>query len=297
MAAPDDGRMDIADTVTIGNAISAAISPALLDGSVGLSLVHVENFSNQSNVIKFRKSGSLIAEVVAEGAVYVASDANSDINDTSVSCTSQKMAVASPISYEAVRFGAGAASTARVAAEQGAAIAREIDDDLIALFDGLTNVATATTTMSIDCFIDGIYNINAAPAPVGAKVALLHYKQVMELQKVLAATGAAAMSNTQFLELLNSAPKANGFVGNFLGVDVYQQSGMSTTGGDHQGAMWNRDYCFAAGFGGSIETEIMKTGMGVASQVPGFSWVVLSHLFYKIVEWNDTCGCEIRSDT
>lgn len=297
MALPDDGRMDIADTVTIGNAISAAISPALVDASVGLNLVYTEPFSTQSNVIKFRKSGSLIAEAVNEGAVYLPSDANSDINDTSLSLTAAKVVVASPISYEAVRFGAGAANTARVAAEQAAAIGRKFDDDLLALFNGITNVATATSTMSIDALIDGIYQIDLAGVPQGRKVALLHYKQVMELKKVMAATGAAAFTNTQFLELINGSPKANGFAGNFLGVDIYQQTGMSTTGGDHQGAIWSADYGFAAGIGGPVETEISKTGMGVASQVAGLSWVVLSYLFYKIGMWNDTACCEVRSDT
>lgn len=297
MALPADGRMDLADTVTTGNAISAAISPALQDAAVGLNIVYTEQFPTDTNVIKFRKSGSLVAEVLAEGAVYVPSDSNSDINDTSVSATAAKVVVGSPISYEAVRFGAGAADTGRVAAEQGRAIARKFDDDLIALFDSVTNTATATSTMSIECFIDAIYNINKAPFPIGQKVALLGYKQVMELQKVLAATGAAAFMNTQFLDLLNGAPKANGFVGRFLDVDVYQQSGHSTTGGDIQGAMWNREYGFAAGVGGPAESEIMKTGMGVTDQVAGFSWVVLSHIFYKLVLWNDTAVSEVRSDS
>lgn len=297
MALPDDGRMDIADTVTIGNAISAAISPALVDASVALNICYFENFSTQSNVIKFRKSGSLVAEVIAEGAVYSPSDANSDINDSSLSLTSAKVVVASPISYETLRFGAGAGNPARIAAEQAAAIGRKMDDDLLALFNAITNTATASTTMSIDCLIDGIYNIDAAGVPQGRKVANLGYKQVMELKKVCAATGAAAFTNTQFLDLINGSPKANGFAGNFLGVDIYQESGHSTTGGDIQGAMWSADYGFAGGLGGPVETEISKTGMGVASQVAGLSVVVLSHIFYKLGMWNDTACTEIRSDS
>lgn len=297
MALPDDGRMDVADAVTIGNAISAAISPALVDSSVGLNIVYTENFSTDSNVIKFRKAGSLVAEVIAEGAVYAPTDANSDINDSSLSLTAAKVVVASPISYEAMRFGAGAANPARIADEQGRAIGRKFDDDLLALFNAITNTATASTTMSIDALIDGIYNIDAAGVPVGRKVAVLHYKQVMELKKVCAATGAAAFMNLQFLDLINGSPKANGFAGNFLGVDIYQQTGQSTTGGDHQGAMWSADYGFAAGLGGPAKTEVFNTGMGVASQVAGLSTVVMSHIFYKIGMWNDTACTEIRSDT
>lgn len=297
MALPDDGRMDVADTVTIGNAISATISPALQDASVGLSIVYTEQFANNSNVIKFRKAGSLVAEAIAEGAVYTPSDANSDINDTSVTCTAAKVVVASPISYEAQRFGAGAAAFGRVGAEQGRAIARKFDDDLLALFNGITNVATAATTFTPDVLMEGVYNIDAAAVPPGPKVALIHYKQAFELKKVIANTGAAAFTNQSFLEVINGAPKANGFVGSLYGVDIYQQSGMSTTGGDNQGAIWSRDYGFACGIGGPVQTEIQKTGVGVASQVAGLSDIVISYLFYKLVMWNDTACCELRSDS
>lgn len=296
MALPDDGRMDVADTVTIGNAISALMSPALVEASVGLGIVYMETYPSDTNVIKFRKSGSLIAEVVAEGAVYLPTDANSDINDTSVSATAAKVAVSSPISAEAIRFGAGAADVTRVGDEQGRAIARKFDDDLLALFDSITNVATASTTFDTDTLLTGLFNIEAANCPPGPRVALIHYKQLNELRKLVANSGSAIYS-TQYNSPLFGTPAQNNFVGNFLGVDIYQTTGLSATGGDHQGCIWDPRYAFAAGMGGAIESHVGWSGQGVASQIPGFSWIVDSHMFYKIVVWNNTFASELRSDT
>lgn len=296
MALPDDGRMDIADTVTIGNAISAAIAPAFKEASIGMGLVHAETFSTQSNVLKFRISGSLVAETVAQGAVYLPSDANSDINDTSVTATAAKCVVGSPISWEAGRYGAGAANTARVAAEQGRAIARFFDDDLLALFDSVTNVATATSTLDTDTLLLGQYNVLNSLCPPGPLVAVLDFKGVHELRKLVANSGAAIYSS-QYSSPLFGTPAQNNFVGNFLGIDIYQTTGLSTTGGDDQGCIFNPQYAFATGLGGAVETRVYFTGAGVASQVPGISDYVLSWFSYDTVLWNDTAACEIRSDT
>jgi len=297
MALPDDGRMDLADTVTIGNAISAAMSPAFKEGTFGMNVVYSETCSTDSNVIKFRKSGSLVAEAVSEGQVYTPSDANSDINDTSVTATATKVVVGSPISVEAIRFGAGAASTARVAGEQGRALARKFDDDLLALFDSITNTSVATSTMDTDTLITGRYKVHNALTPPGPLVAVMDFKQVLELQKLVANSGSAIWSNKSDLPLLSGTPAANGYVGTYLGVDVYQTTGLSTTGGDIQGAIFNPMYAFAAALGGGFESFIYFTGNGVASQVPGFSYVVDSWAFWNIVVWNNTAACELRSDS
>lgn len=297
MALPDDGRMDIADCVIVGNAISTMISPALKEAVFSMPLIHVEECPPTTNVIKFRKSGSLVAEAVTEGAVYTPSDANSDINDTSVTATAVKIAVASPLTVEAIRFGAGAADIPRVAAEQARAIGRKFDDDFLALVDSITNVATASTTMSVDTLLEGQYNVYNALVPTGGLAAVLHFKQAYELKKVIASSGAAQYSNQSQISILNGIPQANGFVGNFLGVDIYQTTGLSTTGGDTQGVIFDPRIAFAAAIGGSIDTMVEWTGYGVASNIPGFSYAAESWIFYHIVVWNNTAASELRSDT
>lgn len=296
MALPDDGRMDMADTVQVGNAISALMSPALKEATIWMNLVHAETCPDTTNVIKFRKSGSLVAEGVSEGAVYLASDANSDINDSSVSATATKIAVGSPLSAEAVRFGAGAADTIRVAAEQGRAIARKFDDDCNTLIDSITNTATATAGMDTDTLLTGQYQVLNSLVPPGPLAAVLDFKGVHELRKLVANSGAAVYAS-QYNSPLFGTPQPNNFVGNFLGIDIYQTTGLSTTGTDDQGVIFNPRYAFAAALGGSIESHVHFTGAGVADQIPGFSWYVLSWMFYNVVVWNNTAACELRSDT
>lgn len=291
-----DGLMQMADTVQIGNAISAAISPAFKEASIGMGLVYAETCSPASQVIKFRKSGSLIAEAVTEGAAYAASDANSDINDSSVTITAAKIAVASPISVEAMRFGGGAANVARVAAEQGRALARKFDDDLLALFDSITNVATATSTLDTDTLLTGQFNVMDSLVPPGPLTAVVDNKGAAELRKVVANAGAAIYSS-QYNSPLFGVPSQNNFIGNLLGIDIYQTTGLSTTGGDDQGCIFNPNYAFCAAMGGSVESVVQFSGMGVALLIPGFSDIVLSWLFYGVGVWNNSAACELRSDT
>lgn len=295
MALPQDGRMDLADAVTIGNGISSLISPAFKEASIGMGLVYAATLPNDTNAIKFRKSGSLVAEVVAEGAVYTPSDANSDINDTSVTATAAKVVVSSPLSAEVIRFGAGAADFTRVGDEQGRAIARKFDDDLLALIDSITATATASTTMTTDALLEALYNVDNGNTPVGPRVAILSYKQVYELRKLVANSGAAIWAS-QYNSPLFGTPQANNFVGNFLGIDIYQTTGLSTTGGDSQGVLFDPRYAFAAAMGGAIDSTVFWSGMGVASQVAGLSWVVQSWMFYNVVLYNDAAASEVRSD-
>lgn len=296
MALPADGRMDMADTVQIGNSISVMISPAFVKSAIFMNLVAAETCSNASQSIKFRKSGSLVAETVAEGAVYIPSDANSDINDTSVTVTAAKTAVLSSMSVESMRFGGGAANVPRVADEQGRSIARQFDAAIITLIDSITNVSTATSTMDIDCLLTGQLNIENANCPPGALTAVMSPKQANELRKLVANSGAAIWSS-QYNSPLFGAPQANGFIGNFLGIDVYQTTNLTTSGADTQGVIFNPLYAFAAAMGGAIDSHVYWSGAGVASQVPGFCWVVDSHMLFGVALYNDTAASELRSDT
>lgn len=291
-----DGLMQMADTVQIGNAISAAISPAFKEASIGMGLVYAETCSPASQVIKFRKSGSLVAEAVTEGAAYTASDASSDINDTSVTITAAKIAVASPISVEAMRFGGGAANVARVASEQGRALARKFDDDLLALFDSITNVATATSTLDTDTLLTGQFNVMDSLVPPGPLTAVVDNKGAAELRKLVANAGAAIYSS-QYNSPLFGTPSQNNFIGNLLGIDIYQTTGLSTTGGDDQGCIFNPNYAFCSAMGGEVSSVVQFSGMGVALLIPGFSDIVLSWLFYGVGVWNNSAACELRSDT
>lgn len=296
MALPDDGRRDLTDNITIGNAISAAISPALVKAAIWMNLVAGETCSPDSNVIKFRKSGSLTAEAVTEGAVYTPTDAKTLLTDSSVTATATKVVSVGIYTVESEEFGAGSTSKARYAAEIGRALARKFDADCITLIDSVTNVATATSTMDTDTLNTGVYNVQNSNVPPGPLVAVMSPRQLNDLRKLVANSGAAIYSS-QYSSPLFGVPAANNFVGNFLGVDIYQTTGLSATGGDTQGVIFNPLYAFGCAFGRSIGNDLQFSSVGVASQVAGFSTIVSSWWFYNPVLWNDTAACELRSDT
>lgn len=298
MALPADGLLTLSDLTIVGNVVSATASPALKEAVIGLNLVALQDCPPTTNVIKWRKLGSCIAEAVAETAAYTPSDANSDPADaTAVTTTAVKYMVATPVSAEALRFGGGATSFELLGQEHGRALGRAFDDDLLSMFDGLTNAATATSTLDVDTLLNGQYQVYNALVPPGPLVAVLDFKGAYELKKLIANSGACQYANQSQIAILNSVPQANNFVGNFLGIDIYQTTGLSTTGNDDQGAIFDPRYCFCAGMGGAIQSAITFTAGGVANNWPAVSYMVTSWMFWDIGEWNDTAGCELRSDT
>lgn len=297
MALPDDGRMSYADSITLGNTLSASISPAFKAAAICLNLCAVQNFSDMTDVIKWRKSGSLTAAVLAEGQVYLAANSTSKITDSSVSTTAAKAVVGSPVSYEVVQFGAGAASMPRISGEQGRAIARQFDSDFKALITSITATAPATSTMDIATIITGQYQLRLGEMPVGPMVALCSHKQVAEIKQLIAQSSAAQFANQSQLVLLNGTPTPNMFVGNYLGTDFYETSSLPASGAQTAGVLFNPLYAFCAGLGGAVQTDVFQTGAGVASQIPGFSWYMLSYLFYNVAVWNNAAAVEILSNT
>ena len=79
--------------------ISAAISAELVETVVVLPTIYTEDTTGGTNVKKFRKDGSLVAEAVAESAAYTFS-ANSELTQTSSTATATKIAVASKLTVE-----------------------------------------------------------------------------------------------------------------------------------------------------------------------------------------------------
>lgn len=284
---------EFSNFITIGNAVSAIASPALAEKTVMLSLCTVEQFPDNTNTIKAAKNGSLTAEDVNESTAYSLS-ASSELTDSSVTCTAVKGMVASHLSVEALRFANPASRIERIGEEQGAALGRLFDSAAVALFSSIATGVTATSTLTKDNLLDAQYNVYAAMKGAvgdGKLAAVLHYKGANEIRKELTSISASAFANSAMLSLIGGAPKANGLVGEFAGIEVYQTSGLPTSGGDNIQCVFHPKYCFFAGMGGSIETEVLWKGA-----TGGALWEVASYMFYKVVEWNDTAGCRVLSD-
>lgn len=275
--------------IRIGNDISAEISPNFAASTVGMNLVTVQQFSPEINVIKFRKAGSLTAAAVSESGSW-SYGSGSELTDSSVTVTGAKVAQNAKVTVEALRFGAGQADFARVAAEQGRALARSYDDSLCALFPSLSQSVTATSTLTRDELLDAMQLIDAGNVPSGTLVAMLHAKQISDLRKELSNDNGTPWSNISLLDILGGRPQATGFAGNYAGIDLFQSNLVDNSGGNHQGALFHPEYTFCSGVGGSFETNVQY-------EADDFLYKISSHFFYDVKEWNDGAGILVLSDT
>lgn len=283
---------ELSNSNTIGNALSAVSSPALVKGTLGMNLMYTENLPTGTNVKKFQKKGSLTAASLAESTA-LQPDANGELTDSSVTATAAKVAVSSGLSVEEQKF--GNIDLARIGNEQFGAIARFVDTDFIGMAAGLATTQTATTVLTIDDVMTAqmsIYNSNVPNQEV-TLAACLGPRGVYNLKKEIIQSGAAAWSNPAQLALFQGAPvKANGFVGNIPGIcDVYQTTGYATTGGDDQQMLIHPMWCLAGMFDSAPISWVADKGP------EGLYTSIISYFFYDIIEWNDLAGVMLRSDT
>lgn len=276
--------------ITIGNEISAAIAPAFVNASIGMNLVYNEQLQGQAISKKFQKSGSLVAETLAESTAYTFS-ASSELTDSSVTCTATKGVIITKVTVEAEEFAGSASDRNRVAVEQGRALARLYDTTLLALSSGLSTGITATTILTVNDLLDAQYTIFNAKCPPGRLAFIGDYKGVKELGKEVIATTASAFANPNFLGLVG-APAANNYKGSFADMEIYQTSGLPTSGGDDVAMLFHPSYAFCGVTKGEFRTVVSPLK---ASE--GFWTEVASYFFYDIKEWNDAAGCKVLSDT
>lgn len=283
---------ELANSNTIGNALSAVASPAFVKGTIAMNHLTAEDLPVQTNVKKFRKNGSLTAAIVAE-ATAQAVDANGELTDSAATCTAAKAIVVSGLSVEEQKF--GTIDLARIGTEQFSAIARYVDDDWLSQFSNLSTVVTSTSVMTIDDVMQGqlaIYNAKCPNQEMALSI-ILAPKAVYNLKKEIIQSGAAAFANTAMLGIFNGQPvQANGFVGSITGVgDVYQTTGFATGGGDDTQAIVHPMWAHCGIFDTAPVSWISNKGS------EGFYTEVASYYFYDIAEWNDGAGAALKSDS
>lgn len=290
-----DYATEYGNFVTEAYAIAGMMGPAYVSASFGMSVVQTEQFSDTSNTIRIPISGSLTAEIVAESTPYEFS-ANGELTDTYVTCTAEKSVVSSRVSVEALRFGGSTASLQRIAREHALAHARLFDSKLKALFPSLSQSVTATSTLIKDNLLDARYYIDAGTAgnESGSLVAVIDHKGKSEITKELTSITASAFSNMELLSLVKLQVPGAKPVGDLAGIEVFQTDGLTTSGGDDVGAVFDPAQCYFAGVD-------VANGFNVLIHNPradnGLTYEVLSWTFFKVVEWRDGAGCKVLSDT
>lgn len=155
----------------------------------------------------------------------------SDMSSTAVSTTSATI-TAAEVGVQAVLTDLAARSSARdIAADLGKvlgeAVAKKMDEDLIALFDGFsTSLGAAGTELTAPYIFNAAARLDAANAP-GPKYAVIHPYQAYNLKSGLTNT----FANPNGGDLQNEAMR-NGYVGTIAGVDIFESANISVDGSD-----------------------------------------------------------------
>jgi N4-gp56 family major capsid protein len=150
----------------------------------------------------------------------------------------------------------------------GEAVARKIDQDLMAQFASFTtnDVSNTGTAITPAFVMQAITKLKAAAVPSEGIVAVLHPSVAYDLKAALTTSGNTVFGGNGQGDVANEAMR-NGFVGTLFGVPVFESSNVPLVAGgaagDYAGAIFHRD---ALGFGLmrdiTIETQRRARAIG-----------------------------------
>jgi N4-gp56 family major capsid protein len=153
----------------------------------------------------------------------------------------------------------------------GEAVARKIDQDLMAQFESFTTnvIGSSSTTITAALVMQGITKLKAAAVPTEGMVAVLHPSVAYDLKAALTNQGAVAFTGGAYGDIANEAMRM-GYVGQLFGVQVYESANapLITGGsaGDYAGAIFHRD---ALGFGlmRDIQIETQRRARAIGTDI------------------------------
>lgn len=219
-----------------------------------------------------------------------------EISNTEVSTDGATLTVATNAIRTLVTDLSVAASSSNVVADLGRlfgeAVARKMDKDLMALFDGFsTALGDGTAAIAPADIFNAVTKLKIAGVPTDGVVCVLHPAIAYDLKAALTTGG-----NTAFVagggtsEVANEAMR-QGFVGQLAGIPVYESANMANTGtaGDFKGAVFHRDALGLAMIGDiQIETQRRASYLGTD---------VVAYCHYGVGELYDAYGVEMHYDS
>lgn len=265
-------------------------SAALVRKIVVTPLIYAEEMSPTGTKV-FPKEGSLTAGAVSESGSW-SFGAGSEYTEGSLSLSQQKTMISVKLTREASRF--TRADMMLMADRIGASIARDMEEDILALFDNFSGQDSSRTgtTLNVDALMDAAYQVkDNEAAPTGRRmVAVVDYKGSNEIKKELKDSGASAFGNVELVSALLGANPENGYVGNIPGIDVFETSGLPTSGSDDVALVFNPEMAFAAMYDSLVIESVFKGSEGVWDEITGY-------MFNAVGEWNDEAGYGVLSAT
>ena len=211
---------------------------------------------------------------------------NTAVATDGVTLTVSTVAIRTMIT-DLVRASAASNVVADVGRLFGEAIAKKMDQDLLALFSGFsTGVGGASTAMSAALIAQAVARLRANAVPGDALACVVHPFVAYDLKKDLTNTWANPNAG-----IIQNEAMLNGYVGQLFGVPVFESSNIADTGtaGDYVGAVFHRDALGLAMIG-DINIETQRRASFVGDDI-----VASAH--YGVGEIYDGYGVKITADS
>jgi N4-gp56 family major capsid protein len=169
----------------------------------------------------------------------------------------------------------------------GNAIAKKIDQDLLALFSGFgTGVGGASTALSAAVVAQAVARLRANAVPGDNLACVVHPYVAYDLKKDLTNTWQNPNGG-----IIQNEAMSQGYVGMLFGVPVFESSNIADTGtaGDYVGAVFHRD-ALGLALIGDIAVETQRRASYVGDDI-------VAYAHYGVGEIYDTYGVKITSDS
>jgi N4-gp56 family major capsid protein len=211
---------------------------------------------------------------------------NTEVSTNGVTLTVSTVAIRTIVT-DLVRASAASNVVADMGRLFGEAIAKKMDQDLLALFSGFsTGVGGASTAMSAALVAQAVARLRANAVPSDALACVVNPYVAYDLKANL--TNTFANPNAGIIQ--NEAMQM-GYVGTLFGVPVFESSNIADTGtaGDYVGAVFHRDALGLAMIG-DINIETQRRASFVGDDI-----VASAH--YGVGELYDGYGVKITADS
>mgnify|MGYP003133069521 FL=1 len=228
-----------------------------------------------------------IYAAVSAAAVNEATDlSNTAINPSSVTITASENGIMTTLT-DLARNSAPRNVAADIGKLFGEAIAKKIDTDLTALFDGFsTAVGAADAALTVAKLFESVANLRNSAVPISDVSAVLHPMIAYDLKANLTNTFANSNAN----DLANEALR-NGFVGRVAGVPIFETSNLANTGttGDYKNGVFHRD-ALGLAMMQDLKIETQRDASLRADEI-------VATAVYGVGELHDSYGIELLADS
>jgi len=271
-----------ATTVTeLYNEIIAEAQFVIQEKSIMKNLVKNYSISGGGKSVQVPIYAAVTAAAVADATDL----SNTAITPTSVEITASEVGIMTTLT-DLGKNSVGRNVAADIGKLFGEAIAKKMDQDLLALFDGFsTAVGAADAAISPALLFNAASTLRALGLPVNETYCVLHPKVAYDLKSGLTNTFAGLSTN------ISNEALENGFIGQIAGIKIFETGNMANTGtaGDFKGGIFHKD-ALAIAMMQDLKIETQRDASLRGTEI-------VATAVYGVGELHDSYGIEVLADS